>query len=63
MQLVLPGWAGVLHVVQAGVHGVRDAGACHVHGMRAGVCAGGGARLHVRAGVLGARHHVIVLWV
>ena len=52
---------GVLRVVRAGVHGVRDAGARHVHVVRAGVRAAGGAHPHVRGGVLGARHHVLVL--
>ena len=54
---------GVLPAVLAGVRGVHDAGACHVHVMRAGVRAGGGARPRVLAGVLGADHHVLVLGV
>ena len=54
---------GVLRVVLAGVRGVHDAGARHVHVMRPGVRAGGGARPRVLAGVLGADHHVLVLGV
>ena len=54
---------GVLCVVRAGVLGVHDAGARPVHVMHADVCAGGGARPCVLAGVLGAAHHVLVLGV
>jgi hypothetical protein len=49
--------------VLAGVCGVHDAGARHVHVMRAGVCAGGDAGPCVLAGVLGADHPVLVLGV
>ena len=54
---------GVLRLVLAGVRGVHDAGARPVHVMRADVCAGGGARPCVLAGVLGAAHHVLLLGV